>query len=310
MFIDVFVDMFVDNNSQMNVIEAKKSLFRGHMTPSLMFIAVANGHLKTVQLLLDKGAEVDQFSGPAGDLLQSNSRGAANFPNLETYGNDLLQALLCAAAVRGYDDIVAVLLSASTTLEGPPSLDQCPLYQAAKVGHSKVVSVLLEAGVDPRPSLLAHINSKNHQIVRRLVEAALNLTSSESWGPYDTEEARENSYLITIATRCGKTEIVRYLLAAGAKTADKDKDGMSALLWAIQCGHDEIVKLLLNYRALFKADESQRVRALDLACRSRQANLVLMLLARHSREWTETTDERVNAIVRMEVRRRREEMES
>ena len=69
MFIDVFVDMFVDDNSQMNVIEAKKSLFRGHMTPSLLLIAVANGHLKTVQLLLDKGAEVDQFSGPAGDLL-------------------------------------------------------------------------------------------------------------------------------------------------------------------------------------------------------------------------------------------------
>jgi ankyrin repeat protein len=97
---------------------------------------------------------------------------------------------------------------------------------------------------------------------------------------------------------------------------------MSALLWAIQFGHDEIVKLLLNYRALYKADESQRARALDLACTSHQATLALMLLARHSREWTETTDglifkldtlkkvkrlggadigftERVNAIVRM-----------
>ena len=183
---------------------------------TLLCIAVANGHLETVQRLFDKGAEVGQFSEIIWDLIQSDSRRAAKFPNLQMYGNDL---------------------------------------------------------------------------------------------PYT------------------------FLYAAGANTADMNRCGMSALLWAIQCGHDEIVKLLLNYRALLKADESQRARALDLACRSHRTNLALMLLARHSREWTETTDgpifkldtlktieglcgadigrtERVNAVVRMEVIRRREEMKS
>lgn len=140
---------------------------------TLLCIAAANGHLKTVQLLLDKGAEVGQFRGTIWDLIQSNSRGAAEFPNLQTYWNDLLQTPLCAV---------------------------------------------------------------------------------------------------------------------GANTADMDKDGVSALLRAIQRGHDEIVKLLLNYRALLKADESQRARTLDLACRSHRTNLALLLLARHSREWTRTTD--------------------
>jgi ankyrin repeat protein len=212
----IFIDMFADNNSQTNVIEDKKSLFRGYMMTTLLSIAVANGHLKTVQLLLDKGAEVDWFSGPVGDLLQSNSRGAPNFPNRQMFGDEIF------------------------------------------LGHFS--------------------------------------------GPV-------------------------------VQTADKDKGGMSALLCAIWFGHDEILKLLLNYRALFEADESQRAWALDLACQNYRSNTALMLLARHSREWTETTDglifkldtlkkiegfggvdvsrtERVNILVWMEVRRRREEMES
>jgi ankyrin repeat protein len=216
MFIDMFVNMPADNNSRTNVIEDTKPHFRRYIMSTLLCIAAANGHLKTVQLLLDKGTEVDQSRRTIWDLIQSNSRGAANFPNLQTDRNDLLQNPLCAA---------------------------------------------------------------------------------------------------------------------GGYTADKDKGGMSALMWAIQRGHDEIVKLLLNYRALFKADESQRARTLDLACRSHRTNLALMLLARHSREWTEMTDGpifkldtlktieelggadvgpmgRVNAVVRMEVIRRREEMES
>jgi hypothetical protein len=212
----MFIDMFADNNSRTNDIEDIKPLFRRYMMSTLLCIAAANGHLKTVQLLLDKGAELDQFSGPEVDILQSCSRGAPFSPFIQPHGNDLLQTPLCAA---------------------------------------------------------------------------------------------------------------------GAQTADKDKGGMSPLRWAIQSGHNEIVKLLLNYRELFKAAESQRAEALDLACRSHQANLALMLLDRHSREWTETTDgpifkldtlktieglcgayigrtEIVNAVVRMEVRRRREEMES
>jgi ankyrin repeat protein len=216
MFIDMFVNMPADNNSRTNVIEDTKPHFRRYIMSTLLRIAAANGHLKTVQLLLDKGTEVDQSRRTIWDLIQSNSRGAAKFPNLQTDRNDLLQN---------------------------------PLY------------------------------------------------------------------------------------AAGGYTADKDKGGMSALMWAIQRGNDEIVKLLLNYRALFKADESQRARTLDLACRSHRTNLALMLLARHSREWTEMTDGpifkldtlktiedlggadvgpmgRVNAVVRMEVIRRREEMES
>jgi ankyrin repeat protein len=214
MFIDMFVNMFADNNSLTNVIEDKKPLFRTYMMSSLLFVAASNDDLKIVQLLLDKGAEVDQFSGKVRDLYQSRSRGAAYFINLQEYGREHLN---------------------------PPS--------------------------------------------------------------------------------------------AAGETADKYKDEMSVLLCAIHNGCDEVVKLLLNYRALFKADESQRARALDLARRSHRTDLALMLLARHSREWTETTDgpifkldtlktieglcgaeigrtEIVNTVVRMEVRRRREEMES
>jgi ankyrin repeat protein len=207
MFIDMLVNMFADNNSRIT-----KPLFRRYTMSTLLCNAAASGHLKTVQLLLDKGAEVGQFSGTVWEPFQSNSPGAENSSNIQMCGS-LSAAYYCAG------------------------------------------------------------------------------------------------------------------------TADEDKGRMSALLWAIYCGHDEIVKLLLNYRALLKADEFQRAWALYLACRSHWTNLVLMLLARHSREWTETTDgpifkldtlktiegfcgadigrtERVNVFVRMEVRRHRKEMES
>ncbi len=47
-----------------------------------------------------------------------------------------------------------------------------------------------------------------------------------------------------IASSKGYSDIVELLLNAGAKVNAKDKDGNTALVWALAKGHDDVVNLL------------------------------------------------------------------
>ena len=81
------------------------------------------------------------------------------------------------------------------------------------------------------------------------------------------------------ASKKGHTEIVRMLLAAGAKIDHVDEDGNTALLQASREGHTEIVRMLLAAGAkVDHVDKNERT-ALLLASYKGYADIVDLLQA-------------------------------
>jgi ankyrin repeat protein len=97
------------------------------------------------------------------------------------------------------------------------------------------------------------------------------------------------------AVRDGQTETVRRFLRAGMSADTRDAETRTALMWAADLGHDEIVATLLDARAAVNAGirpahlinipfwtgrrENERMNALMFAIRARHAGIVRRLIA-------------------------------
>ena len=79
---------------------------------------------------------------------------------------------------------------------------------------------------------------------------------------------------------CGHTQIVQYLLEGGADINSMSNDGHSSLMIACQFKHQDIIRLLLDYRADANTQNSRTTNtALHLACCEQLAIAVELLLA-------------------------------
>ena len=85
--------------------------------------AAASGHRETVQLLLDRGADVN-LRGWFGDLA------------------------LCLAAKAGHQEIVQLLLDRGADVNLPGQFGDPALCSAAKAGHQEIVQLLLDRGAN------------------------------------------------------------------------------------------------------------------------------------------------------------------
>ncbi|KAL2268976.1 hypothetical protein VTJ83DRAFT_3822 [Remersonia thermophila] len=99
------------------------------------------------------------------------------------------------------------------------------------------------ASLEPEPVsvLMWAILQKEDICPSSIVEAVIRFGADVS---YTTPKSRTNPLLV--AVRCGNTDAVRILLAAGAKVSAKDAAGNSALFYASRAGRADLVKLLLT----------------------------------------------------------------
>jgi len=81
------------------------------------------GHILAVQLLLEKGADIEGDSKGAGTALN-------------------------CAAMRGHADVVRILLDQGAEMNTRDLFGRTPLIQASRWGHENVVEALLEHGAD------------------------------------------------------------------------------------------------------------------------------------------------------------------
>lgn len=82
------------------------------------------------------------------------------------------QSALHAAAYRGHEDMVQVLLSAGADLEAAGNEGATPLYLAAQQKHKGVVQILLKAG--------AQLQSERHDPVLAILDERNKEKNSES----------------------------------------------------------------------------------------------------------------------------------
>lgn len=150
---------------------------------------------------------------------------------------------------QGYEDIVALLLSAGAPVNCPVTEDSStPLHKAcagSKPGHIAAVKLLLDGGADVHAlnkwretPLLTAANHGQAGAVEALLAADADpcKCTDTGWSP------------LSIAAYKGHDEVVRLLLEDGAPT-EEDDPTLSALLQAATKGLPDTVELLLRHGA-------------------------------------------------------------
>ncbi len=227
--------------------------------------AARYGHDAVVQLLLEKGAD------------------------LEAKDKDGWTPLLWAAE-NGHNAVVQQLLEKGADLEAKDKeFDQTPLLCAVQIGHDAVVQQLLEKGADleakdeeyGRTPLLWAVENGHNAVVQQLLEKGADLESKDkqydqtplSWAAEtghdavvqlllekgaDLEAKDEYSQTpLLLAAQCGHDAVVQLLLEKGADLEAKDKQGHTPLLWAAEKGHDAVVQQLLEKGADLEAEDER-----------------------------------------------------
>jgi ankyrin repeat domain-containing protein 50 len=186
-----------------------------------LIVSAEMGDNTTVQLLLEKGADIDAKADSGWKALH-------------------------LAARNGYEAVVRVLLEHKADVDARIGHGWTALYLAARNGHEAVVRVLLEyktdvdAGVVDEWTALHGAAGNGHEAVVRILlkhNADIDAKAGDRWTAL--HEAARNGY----------EAVVRVLLEHKADVDARVSDGWTALYLAARNGHEAVVRVLLEYKA-------------------------------------------------------------
>ena len=192
---------------------------------SALFQAANAGHLQTVELLLDAGADIEQV-------------------------NSFDDTPLMMASWSDHCEVVRHLLQRRANLSHTTHLGDTPFTMAIQNGSSEaLVEVLIQSGADPNsqsridhvrvgPALHRAVDKENLRIVELLIGAKAEVNAVDSEGQTALHRACHKSL-----------DIVRILVDSNADVNAEALDGQTPLSIACYKSHvapDQIARLLVN----------------------------------------------------------------
>ncbi|CAM9752836.1 unnamed protein product, partial [Choristocarpus tenellus] len=221
-----------------------------------LMVAAQGGHLETVKLLLDNGADVrakdeeditpllNAVKGNFGEVAQLLVERGAD-PN-DVYKDDkgIEHNLVFDSISVGNEDFPVLLLSKGASASFKDESGATALIQAAHKGLPKVIKALLEAPADA--------------------------------GVDKAAATEEGVTPIIAAAMKGHDEIVGMLLEGGCAADAMDKDGTSGLMAAASNGHLEVVTKLVEAKANMNAQNNDGHSALMFAYNGKAQVATLM----------------------------------
>ncbi len=218
-------------------------------------VAALNGHAAVVKVLLHAGADRAKFFGKFGAF--DDRICSYDFYDLPAY------SLLMVLAYHGQIEVVRVLLDFNAAEDNDGIAGAIALWLAAKKGHTEIVRMLLEVGVDKEyrnycwRALVAAARFGHKDVVQLLLEAEV-----------DKEGGEESDYNYTPlhwAAEKGHVEIMRMLLDAGAEKDSfrrRCKNGTPLYVAALKNQIDSVNLLLSVGADVNKANELEFGRTL------------------------------------------------
>ena len=203
-------------------------------------IAAHNGHLNSVKILLQYGADIE-------------TRGT-----LKT-ADEVIEGCtpLWAAADTGHFDVVKLLIEQNADVDGRTSTGSTPLRVAAHGGHLDIVRCLVESGAD--------VNARNvYESTPLIIACYWGHLSVSTYlidkGAFMDLQDKDGNTALHNAVNRGHLEVVSQLLALGASQLPNNQ-GLTPLLYACDYCSIEIVEYLINRPECTK---EQRIDALEL----------------------------------------------
>jgi ankyrin repeat protein len=228
--------------------------FRG---ASPLFIAAWFGKTKSIDLLLEHGANINSLDSDGAGILEyamcGPCRGRIVMRLLSTYGADPNirnchgNLPLHVAALKGISLLIHPLFEAGNELNDQNNCGSTPLEIASRSGHEQAVQALLDLGADTTihqtcakccqrsPLHSASLNG-SEPVVDMLLQEAPNLMTPDING--DTA--------LHLAAQKNHFGVARLLLASGADVTAKDTFGKTALHLASEWGGLETAILLIE----------------------------------------------------------------
>jgi ankyrin repeat protein len=224
-----------------------RSLLEGEYYP--LFIAASLSHVKVVQMLVDKGADVNQAN---------------------TDGDTPLKI----AAQQGHLEVVGFLVDKGANVNYADKDGVTPLKISAQKGHVGVVNLLLDKGaevnhadVDGVTSLFMAAQEGHVEVVGLLVDKGANFDQTGNDGDFP----------LKIAAQQGHMEVVGLLVDKGANVNHADTSGVTPLFMAAQKGHVDAVALLVDKGANVNHANNDGVTPVSIAAQGGYTEVVALL---------------------------------
>lgn len=154
---------------------------------------------------------------------------------------------LLIAAMGGYSEIVQILVQAGATIDTTArQYNMTALMYAAENNHHETVKKLIELGADINKketnngytALMIATEKGNIEAAQELIAAHIAAHTGFE------EKGTDDCTALMIAVLHDNIAIAAKLIEAGTSLITKDNNNKTALMWAIQKGNQEMIKLL------------------------------------------------------------------
>ena len=254
--------------------------------------AVKNGNKEIVEYLINNGADINgkTFCPPLSwaaiynqpDMALLLIKKGADVNAKDSYQNGATPLYL--AAENGHFQIVKILIENGAEINTQTNNGVTPLYQAAKNGFGEIVQLLIENGADinmknknDETALHAATQTGSKEIAELLINNGANINDKISWQRRKSIQGSQGRWTIEnlsltpldIAARWNYPGIARMLIENGVESN-------SAMQRAIENGHKQIVKLLIETDAKYRSNLNE---SLLLAVRLNKLDVVAHLIS-------------------------------
>ncbi|VDI46319.1 Hypothetical predicted protein [Mytilus galloprovincialis] len=231
--VDLFISLGDDVNSQ-----------NGWFTP--LTAACREGHLRTVELLLDNGSNINQTN-----------------KNTETP--------IYTACFGGHYSLAKLLIDKHADINKGNRYNRTPLYVCCLSGHESIAQLLIDEGAnvgESSDSLIVAIHGGHDKIVEQFISKDF---------PLDSVDIKSKTALF-IACEIGNTTITKLLIDKNADIYKVDGDGRTPLHAACCVANNDIVRMLINKKSDVNMRDVDLETPLHKSCRKGSMDVILTLL--------------------------------
>ncbi|CAC5421080.1 unnamed protein product [Mytilus coruscus] len=249
--------------------------------------ACSGGNKKIVQLLIDKGSDVNEVDGMKHAPLTTACIGGNEkmVQLLIDNGSDInkidgmKQTPLTTACSRGNEKIIKLLIDKGSNVNQVDGMRQTPLTIACSRRNEKIVQLLINKGSDVnqvdgvRETPLTFACSEgNEKIVRLCIDKGSDVNQVDGIGKTP----------LTVACIEGIEKIVQLLIDKGCDVNQVDGMGQTPLTAACSGGHEKIVQLLIDKGSDVNQVVGMKQTPLTTACSGGHEKIVQLLIGKGS----------------------------